>query len=832
MPIYLDYNATTPVDKAVAEEMRPFIEGIFGNPSSIHEFGINAKLAVEKARTRVALFLGCNADEVIFTSGGTESNNYAIKGAAFANQERGNHIITSQIEHPAVIEVCKFLEGKGFTVSYLPVDESGKVNVNDLEQAIRPETILVTIMHANNEVGTIQPIAEIAGICKKYRILFHTDAAQSCGKIPTDVSDLGVDLLSVAGHKLYAPKGIGALYIKRGTRLEKLIHGADHEGNRRAGTENVIEIVGLGKACEIAKDSLQQEAGAQKSEVGGWKTEDGGWRIEDGDQKSEVRRLNIIELREGLYAGIKAAFPEVRLNGHPVDRLPNTLSLSFPGIEANRLLLEMSGIAASAGAACHSDRTDVSPVLTAMNVPILYAMGTIRFSVGRMTTVEEIDEAIAIIANAVEKLRRSRESEVGGRRSEVSGRNFEAASQKLVFGSQESVDRNQEIQSAVSQQSPAKVFEHLSSDLRPPTSIFHSPDTASEIKLTHYTHSLGCACKIRPQLLEKILREIPLSADPDVVVDQGTSDDAAVYRINDTTAIIQTVDIIPPIVDDPYSFGAIAAANSLSDVYAMGGTPLFALSVVAFPDKLLPIEVLQMIIKGATDKVMEAGISIIGGHTIEDTEPKFGLVVTGRADPSRIARNSTAQAGDMIILTKPIGTGILSTAAKRGLTDAPTLSKLIGVMSTLNGKASGIMMRFPVSACTDVTGFGLLGHLKEMTAGAGIGAEVYPDAVPLLPKVWELAGSGIVPGGTKSNLGFAGEVVDWPDNFHEIGKIILCDAQTSGGLMIAVAPQYAEELLDALQSGGVEDARIIGRFTEAPGRIFIKKNMNNHGIPL
>jgi cysteine desulfurase len=354
-PIYLDYNATTPVHPEAVEAMRSYLEEHFGNPSSSHWYGIQTKKAVEKARGQVASLLGCQPDEIVFTSGGTESNNYAIKGVAFARRHKGHHIVTSAIEHPAVIEVCKYLEANGFRVSHVAVDELGRVDVDELEKAITPETILITVMHANNEVGTIQPIAEIAEVARRMGIVMHTDAAQSVGKIATRVQELGVDLLSVAGHKLYGPKGVGALYIRRGLQIEKLIHGADHEQNRRAGTENVLEIVGLGKACEIAERELEKNS------------------------------FHMREMRDRLHRGLEEKLGNLRLNGHREQRLPNTLSVGFPNIEANTLLDEIEGVAASAGAACHTDSTDVSSVLTAMKVPLEYAMGTIRFSTGRLT---------------------------------------------------------------------------------------------------------------------------------------------------------------------------------------------------------------------------------------------------------------------------------------------------------------------------------------------------------------------------------------------------------------------------------------------------------------
>ena len=379
-PIYLDYNATTPHDPEVIKAMRPFLEEEFGNPSSGHWYGIRPKKAVENARTQVADLLSCSPGEILFTSGGTESNNHAIQGIARALREKGNHIITSQIEHYAVLEVCKFLEAFGFETTCLPVDAQGMVSAEDVAAAIRPETILITIMHANNEVGTIQPIEEIAQIAREKGIVMHTDAAQSLGKIPSDVTQLGVDLLSVAGHKLYAPKGIGALYIREGLEPEKFCHGAGQEMGKRAGTENVLEIVGLGAACEIARRDLA----------------------------NNMRQMRIT--RDLLHEGLAKAVPDIRLNGHPEKRLPNTLNLSFPNLEANRILEEIGlEIAASAGAACHSDTIEVSHVLEAMKLPLEYAKGTLRFSTGRMTTRAEADRAIRVISEAVDTLASTRQ---------------------------------------------------------------------------------------------------------------------------------------------------------------------------------------------------------------------------------------------------------------------------------------------------------------------------------------------------------------------------------------------------------------------------------------
>jgi cysteine desulfurase len=371
-PIYLDYNGTTPHAPEVIEAMRPYLETEFGNPSSSHWFGIKPKQAVETARKQVAGILNCNPTEVFFTSGGTESNNHAILGVARRLREKGNHIITSSIEHPAVLEVCRYLESDGFETTYLTVGEDGLVDPADVASAVRPATILITIMHANNEVGTVQPIAEISRIAKKNSIAMHTDAAQSVGKIPTDVAQLGVDLLSVAGHKVYAPKGVGALHVRPPLAPEKFCYGAGQEMGWRAGTENVLEIVGLGKACEIAQRDLAKNMAHMQF------------------------------LRDRLHEGLLGRISSICLNGHLEHRLPNTLSISFRGQEANRILEDIGlEVAASAGAACHADSVEISHVLEAMGVPLEWAKGTLRFSVGRMTSEAEIDKTIRVVAEAV-----------------------------------------------------------------------------------------------------------------------------------------------------------------------------------------------------------------------------------------------------------------------------------------------------------------------------------------------------------------------------------------------------------------------------------------------
>lgn len=722
--IYLDYNATTPIDPEVAEVMRPFLDTYFGNPSSIHSFGVQTKIAVEKARKQVAHMLNCSVSEIIFTSGGTESNNYAIKGAALANRHKGNHIITSAIEHPAVFEVCKYLEQNGFEVTTLPVNEFGIVNLDDLKKAITSRTILVSIMHANNETGSIQPIKEIGTFLKTKQIIFHSDAAQSVGKIPVDVEDLKVDLLSVAGHKLYGPKGIGVLYIRNGVKLEKLIHGAEHEQNLRAGTENVLEIVGLGKACELIGERMAEYVSVQQ------------------------------KTRDHLYELLKNEIPQIRLNGHPTLRLPNTLSVSFPGVEANTLISRMEKIAASAGAACHAESIDVSTVLRAMAVPMEYAMGTIRFSTGRFTSIDDIEKAVVEIINHVSNLMPELKD------STKSDKQFDA----------------------------------------------------KNIKLTHYTHGLGCACKIQPQKLELILQNLPVHSNKNVLVGSETSDDAAVYKISEEFAIVETLDFFTPIVDDPYHFGAIAAANALSDVYAMGAKPLFGLNIVGFPDDTLPMSVLEQILLGANDKAKEAGIPVLGGHTIEDPEPKYGMVVTGGVHPKKFISNRGAKPDDVLILTKPIGTGIISTAIKRGLVEQKLEDYVISLMSTLNKYAAETMTNYPVNACTDVTGFGLMGHLSEMAKGSECNVELNFGSIPFIPEAVDFAVAGVVPGGSHNNLSHVADNVDFGSQ-SKVNQLLLCDAQTSGGLLIAVPEKQAAMLLDELHQKGVSDACIIGKFT-------------------
>jgi len=358
--------------------MLPYYREKFGNASSIHTFGQEARAAVEEAREKVAQLIHADPSEIVFTSGGTESDNYAIKGVAYALRDRGRHIITSKAEHHAVLHTCEYLESQGFKVTYLSVDRYGMVDPDDVRRSITDQTILITVMHVNNEVGTINPIEEIGAIAREKGVYFHTDAVQSYGKIPIDVRKQPVDLLSLSGHKIYGPKGIGALFIRRGTRMEKLIHGGGHERNRRAGTENVPAIVGLGKAAEICSQRMEEEG------------------------------QRLARLRDHFYRSLSERVPGVVLHGHPTQRLPGNLHVSFEGVEGEAVLLslDLKGIAASSGSACTSGSTEPSHVLMAMGVPPEVARGGLRFTLGRSTTLEDIDYVVEALEEIVIRLRK------------------------------------------------------------------------------------------------------------------------------------------------------------------------------------------------------------------------------------------------------------------------------------------------------------------------------------------------------------------------------------------------------------------------------------------
>ncbi len=382
--IYLDHAATTPTHPDVLAGMLPYFSEKFGNPSSLHSFGQEARAAVERAREQVAALINARSEEIVFTSSGTEADNTAIQGVAAANFEKGNHIITSKIEHHAVLEPCHWLEKHGFTVTYLPVDKYGLVDPKDIAKAITDKTILVSIMHANNEIGTIEPIEEISQAIRlkaqgsRHKVLFHTDAVQTAGQIEVDVEKLGVDLLSMSAHKFYGPKGVGCLYISKGTRLEPLIRGGEQERRRRASTENVPGIVGFGRACELAKKEL------------------------------DSRQKHLIPLRDRLIKGIMGKIPDVILNGHPEKRLPKNVDVTVKYVEGEAMLLnlDMAGIAASTGSACSSGSLEASHVLLAAGISPELAHGSVRFTLGRMTTETEIDEVLEVFPKIVDKLRK------------------------------------------------------------------------------------------------------------------------------------------------------------------------------------------------------------------------------------------------------------------------------------------------------------------------------------------------------------------------------------------------------------------------------------------
>ncbi len=373
--VYLDHNASTPVHPEVVQAMLPYFGERFGNPSSVHAFGRDAREGLETARDQIAHFLRVGKEEIVFTSGGTESDNMAVKGVAMAR--RRGHIITSQIEHHAVLRAVQYLETLGFDATYLPVDQLGMVDPDDVRRALRAETILITIMHANSEVGTIEPVAEVGRIAREREIPFHVDGVQTFGKVPIDLDAFGIDLLSFSSHKIYGPKGVAGLYIRKGTKMVSVQHGGEHERRRRAGTENVAGIVGFGKAVEVRARDMREEA------------------------------VRVTALRNRLWEGISARVPEVRLNGHPTERLPGTCNMCFRHVESESIVLglDLKGIGVSAGSACTSGSVEPSYVLVAMGVPLDWAMGSVRSSLGRGTTAEDIDYVIDCVEPLVAKLR-------------------------------------------------------------------------------------------------------------------------------------------------------------------------------------------------------------------------------------------------------------------------------------------------------------------------------------------------------------------------------------------------------------------------------------------
>ncbi|HZH94061.1 MAG TPA: cysteine desulfurase NifS [Tissierellaceae bacterium] len=376
--IYMDHSATTPVKKEVLQEMLPYFSEYYGNPSSVYQLSSKSKLAIDKARDQVAKGLGAKKSEIYFTGGGSEADNWAIKGIAYRHRDKGNHIITTKIEHHAVLHTCEYLENQGFEVTYLDVDEYGMISLEDLEGAIRDNTILISIMFANNEIGTVQPVKEIGEIARRHKVLFHTDAVQAVGSIKIDVNEMNIDLLSMSAHKLYGPKGVGALYIRQGTRIDPLIAGGAQERNKRAGTENIAGIVGTGKAVELAYEHLEEN------------------------------NRKLISLRERLIKGINGKIPHVRLNGHPEKRLPGNVNFCFQFIEGEALLLslDMVGVAGSSGSACTSGSLDPSHVLLSIGLPHEIAHGSLRLSLGLGNTEEEVDYVVDQLVGIVDRLRK------------------------------------------------------------------------------------------------------------------------------------------------------------------------------------------------------------------------------------------------------------------------------------------------------------------------------------------------------------------------------------------------------------------------------------------
>lgn len=373
--IYLDHAATTPTHPEVVKAMLPYFSDAFGNPSTLYAYGQEARKAVEEARNKVASLINALSEEIVFTSGGTEADNFAIKGVGYADENEGNHIITTAIEHHAVLEPCKFLEKRGFTVTYLPVDKYGLVNPQDIKNAITDKTILISVMHANNEVGTIEPISEIGKIARERGIIFHTDAVQTAGHIPVNVAELGVDLLSISAHKLYGPKGIGALYIKKGTRLAPFIHGGEQEKGQRAGTENTPGIIGFGKAVEIAMQEITKE------------------------------RTRLSHLRNKFITGLLEQVDDLQLNGHPTKRLPNNINVTIDGARADLVLLnlETEWIYASSGSACSSSNSEPSHVLLALGLSPEQARSSLRFTLGRGTTEDDIKRVLEVLPHIIDK---------------------------------------------------------------------------------------------------------------------------------------------------------------------------------------------------------------------------------------------------------------------------------------------------------------------------------------------------------------------------------------------------------------------------------------------
>ena len=790
--IYLDYNATTNIHEEVRKEMEPYLNIYFGNPSSSHKFGIQTKKGIVKARSQIAKMINCISNEIIFTSGATESNNYANKGIInyyFHNNKNEEKIsvITSNIEHPSIREIYPYLNSiykDNLEIISIPCDSKGIIDLEIFKNKMKKNTLLVSIMLANNETGCVMPIKEICEYAKKINpeCIVHTDASQALGKIPVDVKELGVDLLTIAGHKIYGPKGIGALYIKTGIekKMEKIIHGASHENNMRAGTENVLEIVGLGKACELISRDLMK------------------------------RMRQFLETRNIIYKIISEKIPKNNyiLQGPEIDtdidinklsdeeilnlvkkerRLTNTLYISFPGIEANLILDKLSDkIACSAGAACHSEGVSMSYVLQAMKVSPQIAMGTLRISTGILTTNEDAEKGANYITEIVKQL-------------------------------MPKTDKNEN-----------NLSKYIKED----------EEAINNCRLTKNTHGMGCGCKISPKLLQEVLSSLPAQKsilnDKNILVDNRSFDDASVYNLtplynnkdNKELALVSTLDFFTPICDNPYDFGSISCANALSDIYAMGAKPINALSIVAFPVTLMPNIILKEILRGAQDKADEAGCPILGGHSIDDNEPKFGLSVNGLVDKNNIWKNNNVKKNNYILMTKKIGTGIIMTSLKKDIVNKneQCVKDAIDTMKYLNKYHCELIIdnNIKIDACTDITGFGLLGHLSECLSGEknkNLYAEInYNKIVFISDKINELSEMGMSPGGAKSNMAYVENKVIYDKNMTENEKLLINDPQTSGGLLMFMNEEEKNKMIKLCQEKKL-DCFEIGKICEKSDNI-------------
>ena len=765
--IYLDYNATTNIHEEVRKEMEPYLNIYFGNPSSSHKYGIQTKKGILQARQQIAKMLNCSTNEIIITSGASESNNLADKGIInyyFHNNTNPEKItvISSTIEHPSVIEIFPYLKSiykDKLEVILVPCDSNGIIDIEEFKTKMQKNTKLISIMLANNETGCVQPIKEICEIAKKINpeCIVHTDASQALGKIPVNVKNLGVDLLTVAGHKIYGPKGIGALFIKNGVekKMEKIMHGASHENNMRAGTENVLEIVGLGKACDLISRDL-------------------------------IKRIrNFLITRNIIYKTIQEKIPKTNyiLQGPEIDvnidinkltdeqvldlvkkerRLSNTLYISFPGIEANLILDKLSDkIACSAGAACHSEGVTMSYVLQAMKVDPQVAMGTLRISTGILTTEKDAEKGGKYIAEVVGQLMPKNKLDVNNLLNYVKG----------------------------------------------------DEEAINNCRLTKNTHGMGCGCKISPKLLQEVLSSLPsqkcISNDKNILVDNRSFDDASVYDLTSyhkdkpELALVSTLDFFTPICDNPYDFGSISCSNALSDIYAMGAKPINALSIVAFPVTLMPNIILKEILRGAQDKADEAGCPILGGHSIDDNEPKFGLSVNGLVEKNKIWKNNNVKEGDYIIMAKKIGTGIIMSSLKKDMVNKndQCVKDAIDIMKFLNKYHCELILdnNIKIDACTDITGFGLLGHLSECLSGEdnkNLYAEVdYNKIAFISEKIKELAEMGMSPGGARSNMDYVEGKIIYDKNMNENEKLLINDPQTSGGLLLFMKEEEKNKMV-------------------------------------